>query len=75
MGLEELYMLPQIPPIYDRTSGSYLSSAIGLITNGLKYIYVPADATAAYKASPYWQKEQECSSTGTIYRIAACHHH
>ena len=53
MGLEELYMLPQIPPIYDGTSGSYLSSAIGLITNGLKYIYVPADATAAYKASPY----------------------
>ncbi|QUB46695.1 hypothetical protein J5A66_06815 [Prevotella sp. oral taxon 475] len=68
MGLEELYMLPQIPPIYDGTNGSYLSSAIGLITDGLKYIYVPADATAAYKASPYWQKKRDGSSILNMYR-------
>jgi hypothetical protein len=56
--LEELYMLPETPPIYDGTRGAFNPrdfSAIGILTDGLKYIYVPADATITYRASPYWQ--------------------
>ena len=67
LALEELYMLPETPPIYDGTNGAFnpgLFSAIGPLTDGLKYIYVPADATITYRASPYWQVKSSGGPVG-----------
>ena len=64
-GVEELYMMPEVPPVNTVSSLLY---ALDYGSSGLKYIYVPADATITYRASPYWQKKSDNTSLLNMYR-------
>lgn len=65
-GIEELYMMPEIPPV--RYNSPTYQWALDGGSPGLKYIYVPADATITYRASPYWQKKSDNTSLLNMYR-------